>query len=80
MVRVTLRLCAIPPLVAVMVSVTVPWGLLLLLAMVSVDAPVPPAARVTGLGLNDAVVLPGRPVTLSVTLPWKPFVDVRATE
>ena len=68
-----------PPPLAVTVSVNVPVGAFFWVVIVSVEDPVPPDARLTGLGLKDAEVLAGRPDTLKVTLPLNPLVEVSVT-
>ena len=68
-----------PPPLAVTVSVYMPVGAFFWVLIVSVEEPVPPDARLTGLGLKDAEVLAGRPDTLKVTLPLNPLVEVSVT-
>ena len=47
--------------------------------IVSIDDPVPPEARATGLGLKVPLVLLGRPLTLKLTLPLKLLTEFRFT-
>ena len=68
-VSVTCWLCAIPPLVAVMVKVNVPVGALWLALTVSVDEPEP----VIEAGLKLALVRRGNPPMLRVTEPVNPL-------
>jgi hypothetical protein len=63
------------PLVPVIVSVTVPVGVVLLVAMVRVEVPDP----VTDVGLKRELVFAGNPATLNVTLPLNPFKAVTVT-
>ena len=56
-----------PPLVPLMVSVRVPREVFRLVVILSVDD------DVAGFGLKVAVVLFGRPCTLSATAPPKPL-------
>ena len=63
-----------PPLVPVIVSAKVPRGVFVLVLTVSVDV------VVVGLGLNDAVVREGSPVTLRLTEPVNPFNRLIVTE
>ena len=63
-----------PPLVPVIVSANVPRGVFVLVLTVSVDV------VVVGLGLNDAVVREGSPVTLRLTEPVNPFNGLIVTE
>jgi hypothetical protein len=63
----TVAVCANVPLVPVMVSV--PDGPLLVVVIVSVEAP----ALVTAAGLNEAVAPPGNPLTARFTVPVNPF-------
>jgi hypothetical protein len=74
---VTVCLCVIAPAVAVIVRVNGPVGPFPWVLTVSVEEPVPPAVRAAGLGLNDGEVLFGRPVTLRLTFPLKPLVELR---
>jgi hypothetical protein len=76
---VTFWLCDKPPTVPVMVRGNVPEGPFLCVLIVNVDDPLPPGVSVTGLGLNEPVVLFGRPLTLKVTLPPKPLIEFRFT-
>jgi hypothetical protein len=63
----------------VMVRVNVPVGPFLCVLMVNTEDALPPDVSVTGFGLNEPVVLPGRPLTLKLTLPPKPPIEVRFT-
>jgi hypothetical protein len=58
------------PRTALIVSGYVPGGVPVLVVTASVDDPEP----MTELGENEAVAPDGRPVTLSATLPTKPFI------
>jgi hypothetical protein len=71
--RVTFWLCDVPPLVPVMVMVNVPVGPFLSVVIVNTDVPAP---LVTGFGLNEAEDLFGSPLTLRLTLPEKPLVEL----
>ena len=64
------------PLVAVMVSVYVPVGVLVLVLIVRVDEVPEP---VIVCGLNEAVAPEGRPETLRPMVPVNPFTRVMAT-
>lgn len=66
--RVTLADCENEPIVPVMFKVKVPVGFFPVLT-VMVDVPEP----LIVLGLNDAVAPEGKPLTLSITVPLKPF-------
>jgi len=74
-VMVTLALRITLPLVPVMVNVNVPVFDRLFVLTVSVDVPEP----VNDAGSKLAVVRFGSPVTLSVTAPVKPPIDVTLT-
>ena len=58
------------PLVPLIVSTKLPIGVRFRVLMVSVEVPAPP---VTDDGLNVPVVRDGSPLTLSATVPLKPF-------
>ncbi len=77
MISVTVVECVSAPLVPVTVTVYVPGTALFLTLKVSVDVPVPPADSVTVGGLNDTVTFEGTPDVDSVTVPLKPFSEVR---
>lgn len=62
-----------------MVSVKVPVGLPRGAVTVKVEVLVPPPDSNTGFGLNVPETLPGRPLTLRLTLPEKLFRDVSVT-
>ena len=47
--------------------------------MVKVELPVPPLVSVTGFRLNELLVLLGRPLTLRLTVPANPLIEVRLT-
>ncbi len=67
--------CVRLPLVPVIVSVRVPVGVLDRVEIVSVEEPEP----VTDVGLNDALVREGKPLTLKVTVPPNPLMAVTVT-
>jgi hypothetical protein len=68
-VKATAAVCVSVPLVPVTVSVNVAVGAPLLVETVSVEG----ADGLAGFRLKEALVLFGRPVTLSVTELLKPF-------
>ena len=53
-----------------------PSGVLLVVVTVRVEGGPPGAIEV---GLNDAVALPGKPLTPKLTLPLNPFSDAALT-
>ena len=61
-----------PPLVPLMLKVNVPAGVCLVVEIVTTVVPLP----VIEVGLNVAVVLAGKPLTLKVTTPLNPFCGV----
>ena len=63
------------PLVPLMVNTKVPRGVLDLVLTVIVDVPPP----FTDAGLKLAVVREGKPLTLKLTAPEKPFKGVTVT-
>ena len=63
------------PLVPLMVNTKVPRGVLDLVLTVIVDVPLP----FTDAGLKLAVVREGKPLTLKLTVPEKPFTGVTVT-
>ena len=67
------------PLVPVRVIVYVPIGVVLLVATVKVDFPVPPDGTMTGLGEKLQVLPEGQPLALRVTIPLKVLTDVRVS-
>ena len=73
-IRLTVWVCCKDPLVAVMLRVLVPVGVLLLVVTVSVELAVP--VSVTGFGLKPALERDGSPDTLSETDPVKPLEGV----
>ena len=74
--RVTMVDFVNPPLVPLMVKVNVPEGVCLVVEIVTTVVPLP----VTEVGLNVAVVLAGKPLTLKVTTPLNPFCGVTVAE
>jgi hypothetical protein len=69
--RGTVVVCVSVPDVPVMVSVTLPTGVLPVVVTVSVEL----AGRLIELGLNDATAPAGKPVTAKFTVPANPFTD-----
>jgi hypothetical protein len=67
--RVTLVVCVSPPLVPVIVSAKLPVGVVVPVTTVSVELP----PTLTDVGLNVPVAFAGRPLTLRLTVPVKPF-------
>jgi hypothetical protein len=66
--RVTLAVCVSEPLVPVIVSVKVPVGVLVAVAILSVE----PLPALTEVGLNVPVAPVGSPVTLRLIEPLNP--------
>ena len=79
MFSVTFWLCCLVPAVPTMVSVNGPVGPVFCDVTVSTDVPVPPAVRSTTGGLNEPVVLEGKPLTLRLTPPANPLSEVTVT-
>jgi hypothetical protein len=75
-VSLTLAACCMAPLVAVMVRVNVPVGVLRLVFMVRTDEP----EELMVEGLKLALVRRGRPETLRPTVPVKPDPAVTVSE
>jgi hypothetical protein len=77
---VTLRVAVVvfvsEPLVPVMVKVELPVGVLLAVVIVSVEL----FPTLTEVGLNVPVALAGRPLTLKLIVPVKPFTALVLTE
>jgi hypothetical protein len=73
---VTFRLTVVdfedPPLVPIMFNVNVPAGVFLVVEIVTTVFPLP----VIEVGLNLAVALAGKPLTLKVTTPLNPFIGL----
>src|SRR5713226_5571065 len=67
--RLTVAECDKLPLTPVIVSVEVAAGVVLAVVMFKVEDPEP----LTEVGLNEAVAPAGKPLTLSPTLPLKPW-------
>ena len=78
-VRVTFCEWLSAPLVPVIVKVKVPVEPPLCVVMLSVEEPEPLAGTATTGGLKLAEVLLGKPLTDRLTLPEKPFTEVRVT-
>ncbi len=72
-VNVTVTVWVRPPLVAVMVIVYVPWGVLWSVRMVKVDVAVPPGPSETLLELKLSLGPVGEHTAESDTVPVNPF-------
>ena len=73
---VTVAVCTAVPLVPVMVNVEFAPGVAAVVLTVIVVVPAPP---VIVAGLNEAVAPAGKPLTLGVTVPVKPFTAATVT-
>ena len=63
-----------------MVRVNVPTGPPRWVVIVRIEVAVPLAGSATGLGLNEPLVLVGRPLRVRFTFPLNPASDVTASD